>query len=63
MCIVIPPNRNPENRTGDVISFLENRTAEEAKQVPYVGGARARNFVALALAMNRKPRVALKSRS
>ncbi|WP_404273746.1 UvrD-helicase domain-containing protein [Yersinia intermedia] len=49
VCVVIPPNRAPENRIEALFESWEERADAEAKRVLYVGLTRARNFVALAL--------------
>lgn len=49
VCVVIPPDRAPKNRTSELIESWENRTAAEAKRVIYVGITRARHFSALAI--------------
>lgn len=48
VCVVLPPNRAPENRTEALLQAWENRTDSEAKRVIYVGVTRAQKFVALA---------------
>jgi len=42
VCLVIPPNRAPYNRTEKLIESWEKRTDTEAKRVVYVGITRAR---------------------
>ncbi|WP_336185071.1 ATP-dependent helicase [Klebsiella grimontii] len=49
VCVVIPPNRAPENRVEALFDSWEARVDTEAKRVLYVGLTRARNFVALAV--------------
>ena len=49
VCVVIPPNRAPENRSEALFESWANRTYAEAKRVIYVGVTRARHFSALAV--------------
>ncbi|MBT1715855.1 ATP-dependent helicase [Enterobacter dykesii] len=49
VCVVVPPNRAPENRIEALFESWEARVDAEAKRVLYVGLTRARNFVALAI--------------
>ena len=49
VCVVIPPNRAPENRSEALFESWANRTDAEAKRVIYVGVTRARHFSALAV--------------
>lgn len=47
--MVLPPDRNPQNRTSALLDKWEHRIDEEAKRVLYVGLTRARCLCALAL--------------
>lgn len=49
VCVVIPPNRAPENRSNALFESWETRTDIEAKRALYVGVTRAENMVALAV--------------
>jgi DNA helicase-2/ATP-dependent DNA helicase PcrA len=49
VCVVIPPNRAPENRAEALFESWSNRVEAEAKRVIYVGVTRARNLGALAI--------------
>ena len=49
VCVVIPPNRAPENRSEALFESWANRTDAEVKRVIYVGVTRARHFSALAV--------------
>lgn len=49
VCVVIPPNRAPENRSEALFAAWETRTDAEAKRVLYVGLTRAQHLGALAL--------------
>lgn len=49
VCVVVPPNRAPENRSEALFQSWENRTAAEAKRVIYVGVTRARKLGVLAV--------------
>jgi len=49
VCVVIPPNRAPENRVEALFRSWEARTDAEAKRVLYVGLTRARHLSALAV--------------
>lgn len=49
VCVVVPPNRAPENRVEALFDSWQSRVDTEAKRVLYVGLTRARNFVALAI--------------
>ncbi|MEK6486132.1 ATP-dependent helicase [Klebsiella grimontii] len=49
VCVVVPPNRAPENRIEALFESWQERVDAEAKRVLYVGLTRARNFVALAI--------------
>lgn len=49
VCVVIPPNRAPENRGEALFESWEARTDAEAKRVLYVGLTRARHLCALAV--------------
>ena len=49
VCVVIPPNRAPENRGEALFESWENRIDAEAKRVIYVGVTRARHLSALAV--------------
>lgn len=49
VCVVIPPNRAPENRGEALFESWEARADAEAKRVLYVGLTRARHLVALAV--------------
>ncbi|MEC4339223.1 ATP-dependent helicase [Stenotrophomonas pavanii] len=49
VCVVIPPNRAPENRSAALFEAWEKGTGTEAKRVLYVGLTRARHLVALAV--------------
>ena len=49
VCVVIPPNRAPENHSAALFESWVNRTDAEAKRVIYVGVTRARHFSALAV--------------
>lgn len=49
VCVVIPPNRAPGNRSEVLFQSWENRTDAEAKRVIYVGVTRARKLSALAV--------------
>ncbi|WP_163369088.1 ATP-dependent helicase [Klebsiella aerogenes] len=49
VCVVVPPNRAPENRVEALFESWQARVDAEAKRVLYVGLTRARNFVALAI--------------
>lgn len=52
VCVVIPPNRGPENRVEALFKLWEARTDSEAKRVLYVGVTRARQLCALAVPLN-----------
>lgn len=49
VCIVIPPDRKPENRSEALLGSWEARSDAEAKRVLYVGSTRARYLAALAV--------------
>jgi hypothetical protein len=49
VCVVLKPDRAPENQTTKLFDAWENRTELEAKRVIYVGVTRARRFVLLAV--------------
>jgi hypothetical protein len=49
VCVVIPPNRAPENRGEALFESWANRLDAEAKRVVYVGVTRARHLGALAI--------------
>lgn len=49
VCVVIPPNRAPENRAEALFESWEARTDAEAKRVLYVGLTRAQHLSALAV--------------
>jgi hypothetical protein len=49
VCVVIPPNRAPENHSESLFVSWTNRIDAEAKRVIYVGVTRARHFSALAV--------------
>lgn len=49
VCVVIPPNRAPENRSEALFASWEARIDAETKRVLYVGLTRAKHFVALAV--------------
>lgn len=49
VCVVIPPNRAPENRTEALFGLWEARAEAEAKRVLYVGLTRAKHLGALAV--------------
>ena len=49
VCVVIPPNRAPENRCTALFESWEAGTDAEAKRVLYVGITRAKNLGALAV--------------
>lgn len=49
VCVVIPPNRTPENRGESLFESWEARADAEAKRVLYVGLTRAQQLSALAV--------------
>lgn len=49
VCVVVPPNRAPENRGEGLFGSWETRTDAEPKRVLYVGLTRAQHLCALAL--------------
>jgi DNA helicase-2/ATP-dependent DNA helicase PcrA len=49
VCVVLRPNRAPDNRTTQLFDAWEQRNELEAKRVIYVGVTRARKFVMLAV--------------
>jgi DNA helicase II / ATP-dependent DNA helicase PcrA len=49
VCVVVPPNRAPENRGEALFESWETRTDAEAKRVLYVGLTRAQHLGALAV--------------
>ena len=49
VCVVVPPNRAPENRGEALFESWERRTDAEAKRVLYVGLTRAQHLGALAV--------------
>jgi superfamily I DNA/RNA helicase len=49
VCVVLKPDRAPENRTSHLFEAWESRTDMEPKRVVYVGVTRARRFVMLAV--------------
>lgn len=49
VCVVIPPNRAPENRSEALFESWEARADAEAKRVLYVGLTRAKHLGALAV--------------
>lgn len=49
VCVVIPPNRAPNNHTETFFHAWENRSDIEAKRVIYVGVTRAKRLAALAI--------------
>lgn len=49
VCVVIPPNRAPENRSETLFESWEARADAEAKRVLYVGLTRAQHLGALAV--------------
>lgn len=51
VCVVIPPNRAPENRVDALFASWSNRTDTEAKRVIYVGVTRALHLSAIAVPM------------
>ncbi len=51
LCVVIPPNRAPENRVEALFESWEARVDAEAKSVLYVGLTRARNFAGRCVAL------------
>ena len=57
VCVVIPPDRSPENNTTELIEAWEARVNDEAKRVIYVGITRAKKVVGLAIPEAFKDRV------
>lgn len=57
VCLVIPPNRGPENRTNALLDAWETRTDSEPKRVIYVGATRAMQFLCLAVPQNAIDRI------
>lgn len=49
VCVVVPPNRAPENRSEALFQSWESRRDAEAKRVIYVGVTRARKLGAVAV--------------
>jgi len=49
VCLVIPPNRAPTNRTNALFDAWETRTDSEPKRVIYVGATRAMQLLCLAI--------------
>lgn len=49
VCVVVPPNRAPENRIEALVESWEARADAEAKRVLYVGLTRAKHLGALAV--------------
>lgn len=49
VCLVIPPNRAPTNRTNALFDAWEARTDSEPKRVIYVGATRAMQLLCLAM--------------
>jgi len=49
VCVVIPPDRAPDNNTSKLFDVWENRTDEEAKRVIYVGATRAEKLLTIAI--------------
>ncbi len=49
VCVVLPPDRAPGNRTSTLLGEWERRTDSEAKRVVYVGVTRARYLGSLAV--------------
>lgn len=49
VCVIIPPNRAPENRVEALFDSWANRLEAEAKRVLYVGTTRAQHLCALAI--------------
>ncbi len=49
VCVVIPPNRAPKNRTEALFASWETSTDAEAKRVLYVGLTRAQHLAVLAV--------------
>jgi ATP-dependent exoDNAse (exonuclease V) beta subunit len=49
VCVVLPPDRAPDNRTSHLLDAWENRQDDEAKRVIYVGVTRAKKVVMLAV--------------
>lgn len=58
VCVVVPPNRAPENRIEILFQSWINRNDTEAKRVIYVGVTRARFFGALAVPISYADRCA-----
>ena len=49
VCVVIPPDRAPDNRTSHLLDAWENKAEFEAKRVLYVGITRAKKLAMLAV--------------
>jgi DNA helicase II / ATP-dependent DNA helicase PcrA len=49
VCVVLRPDRAPDNHTSELFDSWENRTELEAKRVIYVGVTRAKRLVMLAV--------------
>lgn len=57
VCVVLPPDRSPENNTTKLFNAWETRADDEAKRVIYVGITRAKKIVALAIPEMFKDRI------
>lgn len=57
VCLVIPPNRAPENRTNALLDAWEARTDSEPKRVVYVGATRAMQLLCLAIPQGATDRI------
>ncbi|MDZ4062800.1 MAG: UvrD-helicase domain-containing protein [Brevundimonas sp.] len=57
VCVVVPPNRAPENYTRQLMDAWTNRTDDEGKRVLYVGATRARQFLTVAVPAGLMPEV------
>lgn len=57
VCLVIPPDSAPENRTTSLLDSWESNEEDEAKRVLYVGVTRAIRLVALAVHQSHSERV------
>jgi len=49
VCVVVPPNRGPNNYTRQLVDAWEARADDEGKRVIYVGATRARQLLAIAI--------------
>lgn len=49
VCVVVPPNRGPNNYSRQLVDAWEARADDEGKRVAYVGATRAKRLLAVAI--------------